>query len=146
MMEVARDLKAQGRTIQSALDDLAIEFGVYLTDQVSIRVSDLSVIPSIMQALRTNPPTNIAGQRVPEFIDLQQPSKNLPPTDGLLFHLEGGGRVIVRPSGTEPKVKVYLQSVVPVASPTDLDAARATARTQINAMAADAREWLGSDQ
>ncbi len=142
MMEMARDLKAQGRTIQNALDDLAIEFGVYLTDQVSIRVSDLSVIPNIMQALRTNPPTNIAGQRVTEFIDLQQPSKNLPPTDGLLFHLEGGGRVIVRPSGTEPKVKVYLQSVVPVASPTDLDAARATARTQINAMAADAREWL----
>ena len=142
MMEMARDLKAQGRTIQSALDDLAIEFGVYLTDQVSIRVGDLSVIPNIMQALRTNPPTNIAGQRVTEFIDLQQSSKNLPPTDGLLFHLEGGGRVIVRPSGTEPKVKVYLQSVVPVASPTDLDSARATARTQINAMAADAREWL----
>lgn len=145
MMEMARDLKDRGRTLQSALDDLAVEFGVYLTDQVSIRVSDLSVIPNIMQALRTNPPTNIAGQRVTEFIDLQQPSKNLPATDGLLFHLEGGGRVIVRPSGTEPKVKVYLQSVVPVASPTDLDSARATARTQINAMAADAREWLGSD-
>ena len=142
MMEMARDLKEQGRTLQSALNDLAIEFGVYLTDQVSIRVSDLSVIPNIMQALRANPPTNIAGQRVTEFIDLQQPSKNLPPTDGLLFHLEGGGRVIVRPSGTEPKVKVYLQSVVPVASAADLDSARATARTQINAMAADAREWL----
>ena len=142
IMEMARDLKEQGRTLQSALNDLAIEFGVYLTDQVSIRVSDLSVIPNIMQALRTNPPTNIAGQRVTEFLDLQQPSKNLPATDGLLFHLEGGGRVIVRPSGTEPKVKVYLQSVVPVASPADLDSARATARTQINAMAADTREWL----
>jgi phosphomannomutase len=142
VMEMARDLKEQGQTILDALDDIAIEFGVYLTDQVSVRVSDLSLIPSIMHALRTDPPKTIAGQRVTEFIDLQQSNGGLPSTDGLLFHLESGGRVIVRPSGTEPKVKVYLQSVVPVTDHTRLEAARETAREQITAMAADAQRWL----
>lgn len=144
MMELARDLKKQGKTILDALDDMAIEFGVYLTDQVSVRVSDLSAIPRIMLALRTNPPTDIAGQRVTEFVDLQQSYDGLPLTDGLLFHLDSGGRVIVRPSGTEPKVKVYLQSVVTVTDHAHLPAARETAREQITAMATDARLWLSS--
>jgi phosphomannomutase len=142
VMELAAHLKAQGQTLQSELDRIAMQVGVYATDQVSVRVSDLSVIPEIMQRLRATPPTQIAGAKVTEFVDLAIGTTTLPPTDGLLFNLEGGGRVIVRPSGTEPKVKVYLQSVVPVANPDQLAGSRAKARERITAMTSVARTWL----
>lgn len=149
VMEMTAQLAAAKKTILDALGELAARYGVYLTDQVSVRVSEVSRIPEIMTSLRTDPPAQIAGARVTEFVDLATGSADLPPTDGLLFHLEGGNRVIVRPSGTEPKVKVYLQSVVPVApadSPnpdsTRIDVARIEARDQIAAMIVDARSWL----
>lgn len=142
VMELAAQLKAQAQSLQGELDRIAMQVGVYATDQVSVRVSDLSVIPEIMQRLRQVPPTEIAGAKVTEFVDLSIGSKDLPPTDGLLFNLEGGARVIVRPSGTEPKVKVYLQSVVPVATTDQLAGSRAQARERIAAMAAVARMWL----
>ncbi len=142
VMELAAHLKAQGQTLQSELDRIAMQVGVYATDQVSVRVSDLSVIPEIMQRLRATPPTQIAGATVTEFVDLAIGTSTLPPTDGLLFNLEGGGRVIVRPSGTEPKVKVYLQSVIPVANPDQLAGSRAQASERIAAMTSVARTWL----
>ncbi len=142
VMELAAHLKAQGQTLQNELDRIAMQVGVYATDQVSVRVSDLSVIPEIMHRLRGTPPTQIAGAVVTEFIDLAQGTDQLPPTDGLLFALEGGSRIIVRPSGTEPKVKIYLQSVVPVANPDQLAGSRARARERITAMAEVARTWL----
>jgi phosphomannomutase len=142
VMELAAHLKAQGQTLQNELDRIAMQVGVYATDQVSVRVSDQSMIPEIMQRLRTNPPAQIAGAVVTEFIDLAQGTDQLPPTDGLLFALEGGSRIIVRPSGTEPKVKIYLQSVVPVANPDQLAGSRARARERITAMAEVARTWL----
>jgi len=92
-----------------------------------------------MAALRTQPPASIGGLAVTRFVDLEE-GTDLPPTDGLLFELEGNARVIVRPSGTEPKVKAYLQSVIQVAE--DLAAARAQADTQIGTLEADVRTWL----
>jgi phosphomannomutase len=142
IMELAAHLKSQNETLQSELDRIAMQVGVYATDQVSVRVSELAVIPEIMRRLRSNLPTEIAGAQVTEFIDLAIGSPQLPPTDGLLFNLDGGGRVIVRPSGTEPKVKVYLQSVVSVDG-TDLAAARAQAEANLAAMAEVAGTWLG---
>lgn len=142
VMELAAHLKSQGQTLQSELDRIAMQVGVYATDQVSVRVSDRAVISEIMQRLRVNPPTEIAGAKVTEFIDLAIGTTQLPPTDGLLFNLVGGDRVIVRPSGTEPKVKVYLQSVVSVDN-TDLAAARAQAAARLAAMAEVAHIWLG---
>ena len=141
VMELAAHLKSHNKTLQSELDRIAMQVGVYATDQVSVRVSDLAVIPEIMQRLRSNPPTEIAGAQVTEFIDLAVATKYLPPTDGVLFNLGGGGRVIVRPSGTEPKVKVYLQSVVGVED-TNLAAARAQAAANLAAMAKAAGTWL----
>ena len=143
VMELAAHLKSTGATLQDELDRIAREVGVYATDQVSVRVSDLSAIPAIMENLRNNPPTNIAGARVTEFIDLAEGSEQLPSTDGLLFALEGGGRVVIRPSGTEPKVKVYLQSVIPVTND-NLTAAKSTAAKNLEAMAEVARGWLQS--
>lgn len=144
VMELAAHLKAQGQTLQSELDRIAMQVGVYESDQVSVRVSDLSAIPEIMQRLRGNPPTQIAGAKVTEFVDLAVGTKVLPPTDGLLFNLEGGGRVIVRPSGTEPKVKVYLQSVIGVEGNdrTALSKARERAAENLRLMAVTAATWL----
>lgn len=141
IMELSAHLKVRGQTLQSELDRIAMQVGVYATDQVSVRVSDLSSIPEIMRRLRATPPTEIAGAKVTEFIDLAIGTKALPPTDGLSFNLEGGGRVIVRPSGTEPKVKVYLQSVVNVRAG-GLTAARAQAANNLSSMAVVAKTWL----
>ncbi len=145
VMELAAHLKSQGQTLQNELDRIALQVGVYATDQVSVRVSDLSIIPEIMQRLRSTPPKEIAGARVTEFIDLAIGTEQLPPTDGLLFNLDDGGRVIVRPSGTEPKVKVYLQSMVEVAPSENgetLMKARTQAAVKLMAMAAVAQTWL----
>ena len=141
VMELAAHLKAQGQTLQSELDRIAMQVGVYATEQVSIRASDLSMIPEIMQRLRVTPPTQIAGVKVTEFVDLAIGTKALSPTNALMFHLEGGGRVIVRPSGTEPKVKVYLQSVVSVDG-NDLKSARDKAADNLRSMATTAATWL----
>lgn len=121
--ELASVLKEQGRTLPDLLDDLAVEHGLHATDQLSVRVEDLSVIADAMRRLREQPPTALAGLAVTSAEDLSQGTGLLPPTDGLRYHLEGA-RVIVRPSGTEPKLKCYLEVVVPVASADELPAAR----------------------
>jgi len=138
--EMAAALKAQNRTFRDVLDELARDHGLYATDQVSVRVSDLSRISTVMSTLRSDPPTSIGGFTVTRFIDLSSSQSDLPPTDGLLFDLEGNGRVIVRPSGTEPKVKCYLQSVVPVAN--SIEEAQRQAQHNLEAISADVRTWL----
>ncbi|MEV0785585.1 phospho-sugar mutase [Streptomyces sp. NPDC050423] len=122
--ELASVLKEQGRTLRDLLDDLAVEHGLHATDQLSVRVEDLSLIADAMRRLREQPPTALAGLAVTSAEDLLRGTDLLPPTDGLRYHLEGA-RVIVRPSGTEPKLKCYLEVVVPVASADELPAARA---------------------
>ena len=124
--ELASELKEEGRTLPDLLDDLAVEHGLHATDQLSVRVEDLSVIARAMQQLREQPPTELAGLAVTRAEDLTRGTDELPPTDGLRYTLDGA-RVIVRPSGTEPKLKCYLEVVVPVATHADLPAAHATA-------------------
>jgi phosphomannomutase len=89
-----------------------------------------------MQALRAHPPASLGGLRVEQADDLLAPGGALPPTDGLRYGLAGGARVIVRPSGTEPKVKCYLEVVQPVADG-DVAAARAAAADRMQALRAD---------
>ncbi|GAA2321107.1 phospho-sugar mutase [Streptomyces kunmingensis] len=124
--ELASELKEQGRTLLDALDDLALAHGLHATDQLSVRVEDLSVIADAMRRLREQPPTALAGLAVTRAEDLSAGAGGLPPTDGLRYTLEGA-RVIVRPSGTEPKLKCYLEVVVPAADRAGLPAARAKA-------------------
>jgi phosphomannomutase len=112
---VAR-LKAEGRTIVELLDDLARRHGLYLTSQLSHRFQDLELIPETMARLRAAPPATLAGSRVTELADLADGYQGLPPTDGMLLATERDDRVIIRPSGTEPKVKCYLEVVAPVAA------------------------------
>jgi phosphomannomutase len=142
MAEMAARLKAWNGSLLQVLDDLACEYGVHATRQVSVRVSDLSRIPAVMSALRAAPPATVAGLAIESFEDLEQGADGLPPTDGLRFTLASGARIIIRPSGTEPKVKCYLQSVVPVVDG-DLAAARAAADGELEAIGADVARWLG---
>ena len=114
VVELAARLKAEGRTLTDRLDDIAREHGLYATDQLSVRVTDLSLIADAMTRLRTAPPTSLGGLAVERVDDLAEGSADLPATEGLRFRLADHARVIVRPSGTEPKLKAYLEVVVPV--------------------------------
>ncbi|MCF3136472.1 phospho-sugar mutase [Streptomyces olivochromogenes] len=134
--ELASGLKAQGRTLLDLLDDLAVEHGLHATDQLSVRVQDLSVIADAMRRLREQPPTELAGLAITRAEDLTRGTEQLPPTDGLRYTLDGA-RVIVRPSGTEPKLKCYLEVVVPVGTHADLPAARARATDLLDAIKHD---------
>ncbi|MFE3851105.1 phospho-sugar mutase [Streptomyces griseorubiginosus] len=124
--ELASELKEQGRTLPDLLDDLAVEHGLHATDQLSVRVDDLSIIARAMERLREHPPTELAGLPITRAEDLTRGTDRLPPTDGLRYTLTGA-RVVVRPSGTEPKLKCYLEVVIPVATHADLPTARAKA-------------------
>ena len=139
MLEMVAALKAEGRGPQDVLDDLARKFGLYATSQLSVRVSDLSLITDAMARLRNDPPAVLGGRAVLRMDDLEKGVDGLPPTDGLRFSLPDA-RVIVRPSGTEPKLKCYLQVVVPVAG--DIANAHDTANTELDAMRASVAEAL----
>jgi phosphomannomutase len=143
LCELAAETKAAGRTLVDVLDDLATEHGLHATDQVSIRVADLSLITAAMERLRATPPTELGGLAVERVDDLALGSADLPPTDGLRFHLADGARVVVRPSGTEPKLKCYLEVVVPVDAEAGVDAARISAAARLDALGADAVAALG---
>jgi len=140
--ELAARLKAEGRTLLDRLDDLARAHGVHATDQYSVRVSDLSLIAGAMARLRKRPPTALAGSPVQQADDLSRGSEDLPATDGLRYLLADGGRVVVRPSGTEPKLKCYLEVVEPVDGG-DLEAARAVAARRLAALRADVAAAVG---
>ena len=143
LCELAAQTKAAGRTLVDVLDDLALQHGLHATDQVSVRVADLSLIAAAMERLRAAPPSELGGLAVERVDDLSLGSADLPPTDGLRFHLADGARVVVRPSGTEPKLKCYLEVVVPVDAEAGVDAARISAAARLDALGADAAAALG---
>ena len=142
LCEMAADAKAQGRTLLDLLDDLATEHGLHATDQVSVRVDDLALITDAMARLREQPPTELGGLAVEGVDDLAEGSGDLPPTEGLRYRLADGARVVVRPSGTEPKLKAYLEVVVPVRDE-PVEAARISAATRLDALGGDVRAALG---
>ncbi|WP_033221446.1 phospho-sugar mutase [Kitasatospora phosalacinea] len=139
--ELAAGLGRDGRTLTDLLDELALAHGLHATDQLSVRVEDLSVISDAMAALREKPPVELAGLTVTRADDLSAGSPDLPPTDGLRYLLTGptvtSARVVVRPSGTEPKLKCYLEAVLPVPTPADLPAARLRAQALLDALKRD---------
>ncbi|KAB7741973.1 phospho-sugar mutase [Nostocoides sp. F2B08] len=130
--EQAAVLKSEGRALSDVLDDLARAHGVYHTDSFSVRVEDLSLIERIMARLREDPPTDIGGITVERIDDLARGDGGLPPTDGLRYLLSDRTRIIVRPSGTEPKVKIYCEVIEPVAD--DLAGARKHAVSRMSAV------------
>jgi phosphomannomutase len=139
MLEMVAALKAEGRGVQDVLDDLARRFGLYATSQLSVRVSDIALIADAMARLRADPPTSLGGRDVVRMDDLEKGADGLPPTDGLRFTLKDA-RVIIRPSGTEPKLKCYLQVVVPVTG--EIDQARAKAQSELDTVRVSVAEAL----
>nr|WP_319459022.1 phospho-sugar mutase [Micromonospora sp. RTP1Z1] len=133
--ELAAGLKAQGRTLGDRLDELAAEFGVHHTDQLSVRVEDLRMIDRMMSRIRANAPTTLLGHQVTESTDL------LPEADVVILRSDAA-RVVIRPSGTEPKLKAYLEVVAPVTDG-DVPTARLRAVAAISALRAEIASVLG---
>lgn len=141
--ELAATAKAEGKTIFDTLDELYLVHGLHASDQLSIRVADLGLLDAMMNRLRVNPPEAFGGSAVEVFTDLAEGSESLPPTDGLLYLTRDQSRVIIRPSGTEPKLKCYLEVIQAVESAAELPAARQAARTSLDDVLRDVREALG---
>jgi phosphomannomutase len=139
VVELAAILRSQGRTLTDQLDDIARTYGLHATDQLSVRVTDLSRIAEAMARLRAEPPASLGGLAVEHVDDLGLGSGDVPPTEGLRFRLAEGARAVVRPSGTEPKLKCYLEVVVPVddEDPRAVDAARISAAGRLDAIRGD---------
>lgn len=139
---LAASLKADGLSLQDRLDELALAFGLHATAPLTIRVEDLSLIAKGMENLRTNGITSIAGAPVVESVDLALGSDDLPPTDGLLYVTDRDDRVVVRPSGTEPKLKCYIE-VIENTDDGDIAGARLRAATRLDEIRADMRSAMG---
>ncbi|MFG2047185.1 phospho-sugar mutase [Micromonospora sp. NPDC048935] len=133
--ELAAGLKTQGRTLTDRLDELAAEFGVHHTDQLSARVDDLRVIVDAMARIRAATPTSLLGQPVDSVRDL------LPEADVVILRT-AVARVVIRPSGTEPKLKAYLEVVEPVVDG-DVRTARSRAASAVAALRAEVSAALG---
>ena len=141
VLEMAAALKAEGRTLLDRLNDLYREHGLHATSQLSVRVEDPSIIVDAMQTLRTSPPSVLGGLDVSEVDDLIAGYRGLPSTDGMRLGLGENARIICRPSGTEPKIKCYVEVVVPVDD--SMEAARREADDLIAGIKTDLAAALG---
>ena len=133
LAQIATDLAAQSKTLLDLLDEVWARHGFHATEQISIRLSDLSQVGVIMGNLRRNSPKEIAGRTVTSIDDLAKPKDGLPPTDGLRIWLDGGIRIIIRPSGTEAKMKCYIEAIAKDS---------ATAQTVLDQLRAPLKELL----
>ncbi|MCK2031199.1 phospho-sugar mutase [Microbacterium sp. KSW4-6] len=110
ILGLAAEARDRGASIADLLAELGDTYGHFSSGQVSIRVDDLSIIGRVMLALRTLPPVQIAGRPIASAEDLLHAAAGQPSGDVLRYRLDDGSRVIVRPSGTEPKLKVYIDA------------------------------------
>jgi phosphomannomutase len=126
--ELAAWNRAQGRTVAEHLDDLYRRVGLFVTEQVSITATGpagLDALRAAMRRFRDAPPAAIAGHAIEEAVDLMAGAGGLPPSDVLVYKLAGGRRIIMRPSGTEPKLKSYYEVRVDVQAGEPIGDARA---------------------
>lgn len=135
LAELAATLKASGRSLLDRLDELAAEHGVYATAPLTVRVTDLRTIADAMARLRANPPATLLGRPVTVA--------DLSPRADVVILRGDGVRVVVRPSGTEPKLKAYLETVVAVPDPAGVPAARSEAAAELETLRAEMASTLG---
>ncbi len=135
LAQIASDLAADGKDLNDLLDEVWARHGFHATEQISIRVADMSAISKLLANLRSNPPQEIAGCAVESIDDLAAPTDGLPPTDGVRLWLSGGVRIIIRPSGTEAKLKCYIEVITPdkLSAERELSALRAPLKTFLGA-------------
>ncbi|GII82628.1 phosphomannomutase [Sphaerisporangium siamense] len=129
---LAAEARRDGLTLLDLLDRQARAYGLHATAQLSVRVDDLSLIAGAMARLRSAPPARLGDHAVVSADDLAAGVDGLPPTDGLRYRLSGGARVVIRPSGTEPKLKCYLEVVLPAGD--EVAAARARAEDALSSL------------
>ena len=141
VLALVAQLKAAGLTVADRLDELAATYGVFATDQLAFRVAELGLIGEAMARLRAAPPQTLAGQNL-AVTDLATGSEDLPPTDGVALRT-ADTTVVVRPSGTEPKLKAYLEARVPRSSAAGLAADRRQARHTLLRLRAEMSDALG---
>jgi phosphomannomutase len=142
--DIAARARAAGRTLRDLLDDIARTHGLHATDQLAVRMEDVAAIAAVVDRLRDRPPASLGGLAVEGVDDLSLGSRDLPPTNGLRFRLAGNARVVVRPSGTEPKIKCYLEVVIPVEDDEGgVDAARINAVGRLDAIRGDLQAAAG---
>jgi len=119
--------RARGKTVLGHLDDIYRKVGLFVTEQVSLTrpgADGLAQIRATMARFRAAPPTALAAHAIDQIVDLSRGEGGLPPSDVLVFKLAGGRRVIMRPSGTEPKLKSYYEVRVEVDAGESISAAR----------------------
>jgi phosphomannomutase len=129
--------RAHGRSVAEHLDDIYRRVGLFVTEQVSITkpgADGLAEIRDAMSRFRSSPPRELAGHAVEQIADLSRGEGGLPPSDVLVYRLAGGRRVIMRPSGTEPKLKSYYEVRVEVGPGEALAAARARGLADLGAL------------
>ncbi len=141
--QLASMLKAAGRTLEDQLAELAVRHGLHATSPLTFRVADLSLIGRALERLRANPPVALAGAAVTSYDDLGLGYRGLPPTEGVRIATDAGDRVIVRPSGTEPKLKCYLEVVAPVGSVAELPKVHEAATARLARIKEELRQLLG---
>ena len=135
LAQIATDLAAVGKDLNDLLDEVWQRHGFHATEQISIRVADMGAITKLLAGLRSNPPREIAGRAVESIDDLAAPTDGLPPTDGLRLWLSGGVRIIIRPSGTEAKLKCYIEVISPN---------QQSAEAELNSLRAPLKAFLGA--
>ena len=135
LAQIATDLAAVGKDLNDLLDEVWQRHGFHATEQISIRVADMGAITKLLAGLRSNPPREIAGRAVESIDDLAAPTDGLPPTDGLRLWLSGGVRIIIRPSGTEAKLKCYIEVISPN---------QQSAEDELNSLRAPLKAFLGA--
>jgi phosphomannomutase len=166
VLQLATEEAARGRTLSDRLDDLALAHGLHVTGLRTVQAdgaTGLAQLNDAVERVRKEPPRRLAGQPVTVTdlrdaaagpVDLagghaeRSPGQPLPPADVLIWHAGGDARVMVRPSGTEPELKIYAEVVRPVRSRAELEAARTSAAEQAEQMMAAAALTLsaGGDQ
>lgn len=135
LAQIATDLAVLGKDLNDLLDEVWARHGFHATEQISIRVADMGAITKLLAGLRSNPPQEIAGRAVESIDDLAAPTDGLPPTDGLRLWLSGGVRIIIRPSGTEAKLKCYIEVI---------SSNQQSAEDELNTLRAPLKAFLGA--
>jgi phosphomannomutase len=138
--ELAAVARAEGRSLLDRLDALSARLGVHATTQWSVRADGrggIEALAAVVASWRRDPPSELGGLAVSEVVDLAHGSEALPPTDALVVTLGGHGRVVLRPSGTEPKLKAYLEITTDPPGPERLADARRDAARRLDALRAD---------